>query len=122
MKVIRGMSGKSIVLNDILKQIDGNILVVDSTESGPRKWAFVDRQNIYFAFTRYPEGVFAIMPTLINNVEDYNTLILELNSEPFYIDSIAELEKVLKINIILTVQDNSYKDGIENVVVYDVGI
>jgi hypothetical protein len=115
MLVIRGRTGKSIVLEKKFQELNqNNILVVDSVGV-----SHLFPNSFYVRIEKIGD-IFGVLAELMKKTIQFNYVIFEINTDPKNIPGINYWEKQVETQFVLTVQDNTIADGAENVQVYEV--
>ncbi|OBZ10880.1 hypothetical protein [Bacillus sp. FJAT-26390] len=105
MRVVLGKVGKSRVLDEMMQKLNKNTTAyIDSVGV-----AALARNAEYIAFANDQEYVLKLLEHY-KDIDEIENVVLELNTTMEFSNALLNLEKRIKKNFIVTVQDNSVKD------------
>jgi hypothetical protein len=121
MKVIEGRSGKSLVLQGIINNHTGKILMLDSVN--PKHivaenldiCSFGSSQEIWGEFKEYEFAMFNDIHKIITE-SGYTMIVLEVNDKPDMVTCYKDMEDSWEIPCIVTIQNND----LDEIKVYEV--
>lgn len=106
MKVIQGKAGKSLKLQDIINDFDGNVLMVDTVNPN-----HIVADNLSIIDTIYSTvWCTNFISEYMDKIREYDLIIFEMNDATDMVHSYKELENLIKRPCVVTIQDNSLEE------------
>lgn len=111
MLVIEGRVGKSLKLQEIINKHDGKVLMLDAVGVN-----FMQGDNL-FVIPISLETLWAtnFINDYIDEIREYNLIVFETNDNKEMINNYRQLENLIDIKCIVTIQNNS----LENIKIYE---